>query len=135
MNEKMEFARPPSVSPSGAQRISRVGRRRVVRPQISRHTPVGEPRAMAPARRSGGAVGCPRALSGYILANASSAWSDSKSDSRFDGYCLISLFVRIFLTCVPPVALVWRGSLNGGTRVRNKHLQVQASLVTIGRAR
>ena len=51
LNENMEFARPPSIPAYGAQRPSPVGRRRVVGSKISSHTPVGEPRAPAPARR------------------------------------------------------------------------------------
>ena len=52
VNENIEFASPPSISPSGAQRASRVGRRHFGGPQIPSHTPVGEPRAPAPAWRA-----------------------------------------------------------------------------------
>src|SRR6266481_5523976 len=50
LNENMEFACPPSIPPSGAQRALRVGRRRVSGLQISRRTPVGEPGASTPGR-------------------------------------------------------------------------------------
>jgi hypothetical protein len=51
LNEKMELACPTSSLPSGAQRSSRVGRRRFGGLQISSHTPSGESRTSAPARR------------------------------------------------------------------------------------
>jgi transposase len=51
-NENMEFACPSSIPPSGAQRPSSVGRRRVGSIPISSHPPVGEPCAATPARRS-----------------------------------------------------------------------------------
>jgi len=50
LNEKMEFACPPTIPSSGAQRASRVGRRRVGGLQIPSHTSPGEPRASTPAR-------------------------------------------------------------------------------------
>ena len=52
LNDNMEFAPNPSSLQSGAQRISLIGHRRVVGPQILSHTPVGEPRASAPAWRA-----------------------------------------------------------------------------------
>ena len=51
LNENMEFACPPSIRPSGAQRTSGVGHRRFGGLQIPGHTPGGEPRATAPTRR------------------------------------------------------------------------------------
>ena len=58
LHENMEFACPPSIPPSGAQRASRVGRRRVDGLQIPSRTPFGESRATAPIRTAaGGAAG------------------------------------------------------------------------------
>ena len=51
LNENMEFACPPSIRPTGAQRTSGVGHRRFGGLQIPGHTPGGEPRATAPTRR------------------------------------------------------------------------------------
>jgi hypothetical protein len=42
LSENMEFARPPSISPPGAQHASRSGRRRVGDLQIASRTPCGE---------------------------------------------------------------------------------------------
>jgi hypothetical protein len=42
LSENMEFARPPSISPPGAQHASRRGRRRVGDLQIASRTPCGE---------------------------------------------------------------------------------------------
>ena len=54
VNENIELASPPPISRSRAQRISRIGRRRVVGPQISSHTPGGNlaRRQLAVPRRS-----------------------------------------------------------------------------------
>jgi hypothetical protein len=48
----MEFASPPSTFPSNAQRTSRGRRRRFSCLQISSHSPSGESRSSAPARRA-----------------------------------------------------------------------------------
>jgi serine/threonine protein kinase len=50
LNENLEFAFPPSNLPSGTQRTSHVGCRRVCGLQISSHTPSGESRTTAPTR-------------------------------------------------------------------------------------
>jgi len=48
----MKLACPPPISPSGARRPLRVGRRRVYGVQMTNHTPFGEPRPAAAAWRS-----------------------------------------------------------------------------------
>ena len=63
LNENMEFASPPSIPPSGAQRASPVGCRRFVGLHVPSHTPVGEPRAQAPAWRSKRSVKRPKLMS------------------------------------------------------------------------
>src|SRR5260370_36990806 len=73
-------------------------------------------------------------ISGYILANASSAWSDSKSDSRFDGYCLISLSFESDLPETVPRHLSG-GLQEWAARFRKKRLQSPSSLGRMSRAR